>query len=161
MIVVASEDGVISLYSWKGQLVSYYSIDLIGPAVEPQYKTGLPKETRVVTTLSICNHNTYLLVSTCTENTLHSPCIHLLKISMPTQSSNERARRLNEKVPVRDTTKFLKTGVNMIKLMDELPLNNLSCRLSEKKSSYIYDLACGFYFENCPIFIGYQCHFEK
>lgn len=49
----------------------------------------------------------------------------------------------------------------MIKLLDDMPLDNLTKKLSEKKSSYVYDLTCDYYFYSNPIFVAYQCHFER
>ena len=49
----------------------------------------------------------------------------------------------------------------MIKLLDEMPLNNIGKRLGENKSTYIYDIACDFNIYGDVIFVGYLCHFER
>jgi len=74
-------------------------MDLIGPELDLNPRPNLPKESRIVTAMNVCKDNSFVLVSTCTEKTLNSPCFHLLRLSLPSsnrdQSSDRKSKRMN------------------------------------------------------------------
>lgn len=135
-------------------------MDLISPAMSINLKSALPRESRIVTAINICKYNEYVIVSTCTEESLHSPSMHLLRICLPSNSSSNRARGEHnqgfvEKLLPKNKALTVEADENLIKVLDELPLNNLPRKLSDKKSSYVYDVNCAYYGSNLPIFVGF------
>ena len=143
-----------------------YQMDLIGPELDLNPRPNLPKESRIVTAMNVCKDNSFVLVSTCTEKTLNSPCFHLLRLSLPSsnrdQSSDRKSKRMNpEALLDYGADSLFAQGSTMIKLLDEMPLNNLGKRLGDNKSTYVYDISCEFSVYGDVIFVGYLCHFKR
>lgn len=65
MVIFASKNGFLSIYNWKGELITYFvqKIDF----------------SEMVTTVNICKHNAFIMVATCNGN-FHSPKLFLYEL---------------------------------------------------------------------------------